>query len=116
MGIHAAMGEFPHKCPSFCSVPGAAAAFGCSGPLPVAWHEINLPDGSKLPLYECPHQMLRRTPDVMRFVNDFSIFVEHGTLPGHGGLHDQPAAWVEALGIAGRARAELLARREKHDD
>ena len=72
-----------------------------------------MPDGTQLMLHECPHQMLRRTPDVLQFVNDFGVFVEHGILPGEGGLHDQPAAWVEALGIAGHARAELLERRAR---
>ena len=113
MGILAALGEVPHKCPMTCKSEFHATALGCRGPVENAIFSIELPDGTLEPIHECPHQILRRCPDVIRFVNDFGMLVENNILPGAGGLHDQPAVWVDALRVASTIRGRELEKRRK---
>lgn len=109
------MGEFPHKCPSLCSVPAAAAAMGCAGALPYPLHTIKLANGEAMPIYECPHRLLSRTPDVGAAVGWFFTFVEHGTLPNDGGWFDQASGFDDVRAICGAARVEILEARAARD-
>jgi hypothetical protein len=102
------MGEFPQKCPAFCSVPGAAAAMGCEGPTEHPIHTIRAASGKTMAIHECPHRILRRSPDVAAAVAWFFGFVETGVLPNAGGWFDQAVGFDDVRAVCGAERGSIL--------
>lgn len=104
-----------------CDDAGVREAWGCDAPRDEPVFEINCECGGskrdcvrddceegRRPVFRCPYALIRENGPALglsAFLHSWGIWKEHGVLPGPGSFHDQPHAWVQAVGIADHERS-----------
>lgn len=90
---------------------------GCDGPHPDAAFDLEMPDGSKERIDECPYRILNRAnPETYRAIRWFFAFSETGVLPCSGGYFEQAAGFDECVAALSFARATAMRARERKAD